>query len=245
MKQMFAILSALAMLPHVHAQDRVPVLVELFTSEGCSSCPPADRVLANLDGASAVQGVEVIALSEHVDYWDRLGWKDPYSSPQYTQRQLRYGRRLDVDPIYTPQMIVDGARQELGSDRSAVVKAIRDAARTNKTAIRVEASRAGDKANVRIQVPAIEGRKANYRLMVALAADAMPAKVERGENAGRTLTHVAVCRSLVDLGEVVSGTAKATDATLPLPAGLLRPRLIAFLEDATTGRIVGIGEQRF
>jgi len=110
------------------AQPRTPVLVELFTSEACSSCPPADAVLARLDREQPITGAEVIALSEHVDYWNETGWRDRFSSPLFSTRQQDYGQALRQADIYTPQIVVNGREQVLGSDENGVRRAIRAAA---------------------------------------------------------------------------------------------------------------------
>jgi hypothetical protein len=114
---------------------RKPVLIELFTSEGCSSCPPADALLSRLQQSQPIPGVELITLSEHVDYWNQLGWTDPFSSAVLTVRQRQYAAVLRGDGVYTPQMIVDGKTGFVGSDSQKALQAISEAARAPKTAI--------------------------------------------------------------------------------------------------------------
>src|SRR5712672_3378806 len=134
---------------------RIPVLLELFTSEGCSSCPPADRLLEILDQKQPVAGSELIVLSEHVDYWDRLGWRDPFSSPQYAARQQEYASKFSRDGVYTPQLVVDGRFGFVGSDGREAVSAIQKAIREPKIAIAIaNVTRAGNQVSAHIELPA-------------------------------------------------------------------------------------------
>src|SRR5260370_27672595 len=118
----------------------VPVLLELFTSEGCSSCPPADRLLEILDEKQPVAGADLIVLSEHVDYWDRLGWKDPFFSSQFTARQQDYTNRYNLDGLYTPQLVVDGRYGFVGSDGREASTPVQKAIRAPKNPIPISNS---------------------------------------------------------------------------------------------------------
>lgn len=168
----------------------VPVLLELFTSEGCSSCPSADRLLSKLRRDQPVAGAEIIVLSEHVDYWNSLGWHDPYSSSEWSDRQRAYARRLDGQ-VYTPELVVDGARGMIGSEEGAVTSAIRTAARQGKARLGVVVEMAGNEATVRVT-----GAPAGV-LYVAAARDEVVSTVTSGENGGQTLRHVGVVYRMV------------------------------------------------
>lgn len=185
------------------APVRVPVIVELFTSEGCSSCPPADRVLRELVATQPVETALIIGLGEHVDYWDRLGWKDPFSAAQFSQRQSDYAARAGGDNIYTPQMIVDGGAPFVGSDRAAALAAVRKGAAQPMRQIRL-AWAAASPDRLEIDVPA-GGEPHASRVMLAIAESGLSTHVTRGENNGHTLVHDGVVRRLVELGQTNAG----------------------------------------
>jgi len=199
-----------------------PVLVELFTSEGCSSCPPADDLLARLERTQPV-----IVMSEHVDYWNRIGWTDPYSSHAFSERQENYARRFRINGPYTPQMVVDGRTEFVGSDGYEAVHAIRAAAKETKAAILIGA---GEKL-VTVNVDPIPHRADVY---VAYASDSGTQDVLRGENKGRRLHHVAIVKSLERVGSVDAKTGFQSE--VPLQAGA---RLIVFVQDPGNGPVRG------
>ena len=218
---------------------RRPVLLELFTSEGCSSCPPADRLLETLDRTQPVAGAQIIVLSEHVDYWNRLGWTDPFSSALFTQRQQEYVTQFHLDGAYTPELVVDGWRDVVGSDERAAREAILKASTQAKVLIDLKARRSGAEVMVGLRVT---GGSRGTNIYVALADDHAQSQVTRGENAGHTLRHVAVMRTLLLVGKTdAQGFAK--DLTLPLKDGNSGAwRVVAFLQDSGSRRIVGVAQ---
>ena len=223
--------------------QRVPVLVELFTSEGCSDCPPADALLAELDARQLVPGAEAIVLSEHVTYWNHLGWRDPFSLDTMTQRQEAYVRRFGLDSAYTPQAVVDGTTQFVGSDGRAMLAAIGKAATKPKMTLTIENAR-WDHATVRF---AVRGEIARgTKLIAVVAANATHSEVARGENAGRTLHHTAVVRALKEMDAgAADGRPLSLDASSAQLAGKGdgEMRLVVFATDGSAGRVTAVAEQ--
>jgi hypothetical protein len=229
MSRIVAAAALLLVAQPVRAADRVPVLVELFTSEGCSSCPPADDVLARLVREQPVKGVEILALSEHVDYWDSLGWRDPYSSPVFTERQQAYASRLPRGNIYTPQVVVDGRTDVLGSDgRAARAAAVDAGAQPHGT---ITARRRGNALHLEANLPPHSGAE----VLLAAVDDPPPGRVARGENAGRTLSHVRVVRDLRRIGRADQG---AWSGEVDLEPQAAKLRLVAFVQERSTGRVL-------
>jgi len=225
--------------------ERVPVLAELFTSEGCSSCPPADDLLRRLLGEQPVDGVEVIALSEHVDYWNRLGWRDPFSSEQFTQRQSDYARAMGTPQIYTPQLVVNGTIEVIGNDTHAVTDALARGARLPRATLSVSSAPVNSGLRVTVVVSDAPAQTASgpIEVVVAVAEDDLVSEVSRGENARRRLRHDAVVRVLAPIGSLLPGRqAGVFERVMVAPdrsrAGALR--LVAFLQDSKTRRILGV-----
>lgn len=192
------------------ASARKPVVVELFTSEGCSTCPPADRLLQKLEEQQPIPGADVIALEEHVDYWNHDGWNDPYSSAEWTQRQLNYGAAFKTEP-YTPQMVVDGHSQFVGSSAPDAWLAIQKAVRSPKTDVAINALAPGadGSQSLTVSVGKLMGntREDVAEVWLAVTEDGLRSSVNAGENAGRVLPHVATLRSLSKIGVAATNDA--------------------------------------
>ena len=182
--------------------DPNPVVIELYTSQGCSSCPPADEYLGEL-----AQRRDVLALAFHVDYWNYIGWQDPFSSAAATDRQREYGNFLDLRAIYTPQMVIDGATHEVGSDRGAVASAIKNAAREQKVPVTLLNDESGFRVRIGDGEPGVRARV----WLIEFQPEAATV-VARGENAGKTLVEYNIVRSWRVIGNW-DGTA--TEIALP------------------------------
>ncbi len=227
------------------------VVVELFTSEGCSSCPPADAALTRLLVQQPVAGVEILALGEHVDYWDRLGWRDSFSSAAYSARQSAYDSQVfHRHEVYTPQLVVDGQFERVGSDVDAVQRAIKQAGQVPKAVVDTTAVRAGERdlrVNVHITVPPSVALRNNADVIVAITEDNLATDVRRGENRGRTLRHSAVVRGLTAIGTLSPGEREwSSNVSVPLATDWAATslRIISFLQERESRRIVGAGAAR-
>ena len=226
-----------------------PVLVELFTSQGCSSCPPADRLLTRL-GSDPELANRVLPLSYHVDYWNHIGWTDPYSSAAWSERQRRYARAWEAGRVYTPQLVVDGRADVVGSKRDEVYRMVREALdRPDAAKLSVRLS-AGDEPTdlvATVEAELVEapegGPDAPLDLLVALYEKDLTTSVERGENASRTLRNDYVVRQLVRAGEVArrEGASLAEQVAFELdPSWKVRDLgVVAFLQDPRTRAVHG------
>lgn len=239
--------SAAGILGPQPAQPANPVIVELFTSEGCSDCPPADRLLYHLEQMQPVPGAEIIPLEEHIDYWDNEGWRDPFSSSRFTLRQQNYVYAFNLPTAYTPQMVVDGAAQFVGNDARHVVAAIAQAARTPKANLQIEQRSGGasgpQSVLLRVSLAPFDGwnAKVGADVLLAITEDDLSSNVTAGENAGAHMNHLAVVRELRVLGRVDSAGAFSASLDLRLARDWKRENLhvVAFMQDRSTRRILG------
>ena len=250
----------------------LPILIELFTSEGCSSCPPADAVLARLSEKQPAPGVQLVVLSEHVDYWNSLGWRDPFSDGQFTDRQSRYAPVVARSRVYTPQAVVDGRLDVLGSDEDGIVRAAEAAASEQHGEVLLRACVPG--ARNPGSTPAAAEKKINFfstggpetptpdcvrrvhiaatqlpphgpaQVLLAVVEDGLVSKVLRGENEGRTLPHTAVVRSLKGVGSIAASAA-AWEAEVEVPAdpSWKKTRVVVFVQDRETLRVLAAGSR--
>lgn len=222
----------------------VPVLVELFTSEGCSSCPPADVILKKLDDFQPIPGAQLIVLSEHVTYWDQLGWKDPNSSAAFTDRQNSYENALGEQEPYTPQFVIDGTKSVSLENLQALEDALNKAKGNAKVPITIDDVKVdtSDPTILRAHVETgANSEKHSADVYVAVALNQVESKVLRGENGGKQLVHVAVVQQLTKVGKVSKGKSFGQDIQLKLKQReeLENVRLVAFAQEPGPGKLVG------
>lgn len=221
-----------------------PILVELFTSEGCSSCPPADVFVEKLDTLQPVAGAQLIVLSEHVDYWDHDGWKDPNSSHALTERQSAYVRMLGLDTPYTPQIIIDGSREVRIGDPQAIEKVFQQAVASPKVPVQISGVTVDpgnpDLLHAHVNADAATA-KHNADVFVVIALDHVESQVLRGENGGRHLTHIAVVQQITKIGKLNKGSSFTEDVQLRVKTAipLDNLRLVAFAQESGPGKLLG------
>ena len=209
-----------------------PVIVELFTSQGCSSCPPADAYLKMLK-----QEPGVLALSYHVDYWDYLGWRDTLGGAEFSERQYHYAESRGDKNVYTPQMIINGGAHHVGSQRPEVSRAIA-AARAEEATDWVDMEMSDNKTDVTITIPAGKPMKESTLWLLAFT-HSISVEIKKGENAGQTVAYHNVVRKMVPAGMWHGEAAK-----ILLPKGSVVPQgckgWVALLQDGKVGRVIGV-----
>lgn len=221
------------------------VIVELFTSEGCSSCPPADALLKKLSEESFVPGAQVIALEEHVDYWDHLGWKDPFSSRTFTERQNEYASKIPKSGVYTPQMVVDGQIEIVGSRAREAYEIIQKAAAQPKLAIQLTPLAGSENNNVAFDIKitnlsALPNGK-DAEVWVAITEKNLHTDVKAGENSGERLQHAAVVRTIRKVDTFKGPADHSARANLKLDSSWRRGNLafVTFAVEKNSRKIIG------
>lgn len=205
----FVVIASFSIFFVIQTSAKTPVMVELFTSQGCPSCPAADKILADLETSQPIAGAEIIALAWHVDYWDGFGWKDEFSSPVFSQRQVAYSRALNIGGTYTPQMFVDGTTYFVGTKLEKATKAITTSAKISKPEINITL----DKDKAKISVPNLP-KHGQATVYVAFTQDDLSRKIGRGNNAGKTLAHSSVARDLRAVASIEPQMMKFEGETL-------------------------------
>ena len=218
-------------------------VVELFTSEGCSSCPPADLVMGRLVEQQAKTPGEVYCLTFHVDYWDDLGWPDRFADRRFTERQRQYGAAFKSERIYTPQMVVNGQTEFVGSNRKLALQAIAEA-QTTAAEVEITLSTqpvAGGKLKVHFD---LSESVAGSVVQIAIVETGLETKVKRGENAGSTLKHANVVRGWESVDPQI---AKTGEVVISLPRGIdwAQTRVIAFVQEQPSMRVLGACQTDF
>lgn len=218
-------------------------VVELFTSQGCSSCPPADALLSKVIADAAQTGKQVFPLSFHVDYWNRLGWKDPFSQPAFSERQKKYANKLNLNGVYTPQMVVNGAKEFVGSNERELQYALRQSEKERPQLTFKKAAVELKGATVTVNY-ALTGSFEGCKLNVALVSNSAVTTIRRGENEGRTLRNDHVVRYFLSLDAKSEGRV-----SFPGPNEISSNKdnytVILFVQHEQTWKILGATAARF
>jgi hypothetical protein len=229
-----------------HSANKAPatkafVVIELFTSEGCSSCPPADELVSKIQKEYKDQPVYILAY--HVDYWNRLGWRDVFSNAAYSARQYEYAKYLKTPQVYTPQIVVNGKKEFVGSEEGTLRNAIKGSLKQDASAqITLTGLKTNDgKATLHYQT---EGNGNNSMLLLALVQKAAVIPVKAGENRGRNLAHVQIIRELQTV-MLTNGRGGVESITLPKEFNPQAWEVIALIQNTNTGEIVGATKQAF
>lgn len=210
---------------------QAPVVVELFTSEGCSSCPAADQILSQL---SASRPHSIVALSEHVDYWDYLGWRDAHGSGTFSHRQQQYAQAMRLHGVYTPQVVINGNKEGVGNRRELVEALVKEASSSPCQLLKLNVETKPDRLEV--DVKPISSLPRNALISSAITADGITSRVSAGENRGRTLSHNNVVLQLS-----TQNYAPHLSVPLDLPARSVAQRLVIFVQEPGPGRILAVG----
>lgn len=223
-------------LTEAESKNSVPAVLELFTSEGCSSCPSADALLSEL---ARKNPNSIVVLSEHVDYWNYLGWKDPYSSPVFSERQKRYVEKLHSSSMYTPQLVVNGTDESVGNNHQAVEQALRRQGGANLSALAIITIANSSQPNINIEFDSVpEMASSPFVANIAFVKDNATSKVTRGENQGRTLMHTNVVTKLISVK--CAPTTKRMQLAISAE-GSKHARMIVFLQKPEFGKIFAVG----
>jgi hypothetical protein len=234
-------------------KNQRPVIVELFTSEGCSTCPPADALLARFEEQQPVDGAEIIALEEHVDYWNQQGWSDPFSASEWTLRQQEYVASFKGDAVYTPQMIVDGQNQFVGSRIREVMAGIGEASRSSKTNVVMAPITSGENRTQQVTVSVgklVGGTDGDTaEVWLAVTEKGLQSDVSRGENAGKNLHHAAIVRWMRKVGvadgrKIPLSFAGNTSVKLKPAWNLENLRVVVFVQEKKSRRILGASSMK-
>lgn len=224
--------------PTEAAETRRAVVVELFSSEGCSSCPSADIVLRDLARAGTHGTAEIIAIEEHVDYWNYLGWSDPFSSADWSARQRAYSTAMGFRGVYTPQAVVDGHTDIIGSDKDGLLEAITEAAKRPKARVLV----VRDANTLRVTISELPKPMIDAEVLFTTTEEGLSTAVPRGENAGVTVVHAPIARSMEKLGVIRAGELTfATEKSLPRIDDAKKNKMKAIVIVQGTGKKVILG----